>query len=407
VIRISGIGVILLFVACSATKIPSQREVSPRVFAGDANALVINKKKVLSKDASLMPAFAQLLKEADSALTEGPFSVMEKKHTPPSGDKHDYMSLAPYHWPDPSKPNGLPYIRKDGQTTPEVKEYLDKEYMPKTIKLVNTLAQAYYFSNDERYAKHAALLLRTWFIDPKTKMNPNLNYAQAIKGVNEGRGAGIIDARHFVKAVDAIGLLQSSKHWSQQDQSDIKKWFGDFLDWLETSKNGIDESDAPNNHGTWYDALRLSIALFTGNTEAAKKIVASAQSRLDQQMDVSGKFPKEMERTISLHYSSFNLEAFFHIAQMAEHVEIDFWNYTSPKGSSLRKGFHVLKPYLTGQKVWDGQQIKSFDFEEDAYPILTMAATKYNCKDCKNAIVKLAGKKAAQLRLNLLYKDIF
>ena len=175
-----------------------------------------------------MPAYKQLLKDADKALEQGPFSVMEKKHLPPSGDKHDYMSLAPYHWPDPTKPGGLPYIRKERQTNPEVKEYKekeykDKEYQPKMCELVNTLALAYYFSDEEKYAEHAAKLLKVWFLDPETKMNPNLNFAQAIKGENTGRGAGIIDARHYVKLVDAIGLLVSSKYWTGKDQQGMKK----------------------------------------------------------------------------------------------------------------------------------------------------------------------------------------
>lgn len=393
--------IILLSVACVATKTSTPGK-SPRVFSLNAKALEANKRKLLNKDASLMPAYQQLIKEADAALSQGPFSVVEKKNIPPSGDKHDYMSLAPYFWPDPSKPDGLPYIRKDGQTNPEVKEYLDKEYMPKMISLVHTLAQAYYFSNDERYANHAALLLRTWFLDPKTKMNPNLNYGQAIKGVNAGRGAGLIDTRHFIKAIDAIGLIQDSKNWKEEDQEGMKKWFAEFLRWMQTSENGLHEMATKNNHGTWYDAQRLSMALFIDSASAARAIVDNVKTRLNEQMDESGKFPKEMERTISLHYSSFNLEAFFLIAQMAEHIGIDLWKYTSPKGNSLKKGFDVLKPYLTNQKKWEGQQIKDFNFEEDAFPILSIAASKMDCRDCKDTINKMAGKKAAQIRLNLL-----
>lgn len=358
----------------------------------------------MNKDAGLIPAYRRLLKDADDALQQRAVSVVEKKNVPPSGDKHDYMSLAPYHWPDPSKPRGLPYMRKDGQTNPEVKEYLDKEYMPKLIKAINTLAQAYYFSGNERYAQHAALLVRTWFIAPATKMNPNLKYAQAIKGENEGRGAGIIDARHFIKVVDAIALLEPSRHWTDVDQQEMKNWFSEFLKWMQTSENGIHELATKNNHGTWYDAQRLSYALFIDSTDLAKKIIVNAINRLNEQMDEGGKFPKEMERTISLHYSAFNLEAFFLIAAMAEHVGIDFWNYTSPKGNSLKKGFDTLKPYLTNQKKWEGQQIKDFDFEEDAYPLLAMAASKMDCFDCKIALKKLAGEKAGELRLNLLHK---
>jgi hypothetical protein len=204
--------------SCFFSEAKEKNPPGPVVFSLNAATLKTNQKRIDSKDPSLMPAYKELLKDADKALTQGPFSVMEKKNNPPSGDKHDYMSLAPYHWPDPSKPNGLPYMRKDGQTNPEVKEYLDKDYMPRLCDLVQTLGLAYFFSGDERYAYHAATLLKVWFLNPETKMNPNLNYAQAIKGENEGRGAGIIDSRHFIKLVDGIGLLEGSKSWKSEDQ---------------------------------------------------------------------------------------------------------------------------------------------------------------------------------------------
>jgi hypothetical protein len=244
--------------------------------------------------------------------------------------------------------------------------------------------------------------LRTWFLDPATRMNPNLNFAQAIKGVNTGRGAGLIDTRHYVKVIDAIGLLQDSKYWSAADQQGMVKWFGDFLDWMQTSPVGKDEMAALNNHGAWYDAQRLSMALFTGNKELAKKIVINAQDRLDKQMDNDGKFPKEMERTISLHYTAFVMNAFFTIAQMSEEAGINLWNYTSPSGKSLKKGFDALRPYLLQEKPWEGQQIKDFEYE-DGYPLLMEAAARYQCRNCREGIKKTAGDKAERLRIHLLY----
>jgi len=190
----------------------------PVIFSYDADILSINKSKLKARDASLLPAYEQLLKDADKALNFKPVSVMEKTTAPPSDDKHDYMSLAPYYWPDPSKPGGIPYMRKDGETNPEVKDYKDKEYLPKLCEAVNTLVLAYYFSNDNKYSDHAAQLIRVWFLDKKTRMNPNLNYAQAMKGTNGGRGAGLIDTRHLIKVVDGMGFLNSSKNWTAEDR---------------------------------------------------------------------------------------------------------------------------------------------------------------------------------------------
>jgi hypothetical protein len=392
----------VLVLGCSTTKGNGTPAQEPRVFVLSGDVLKKNKARVNSKDASILPAYKKLLRDADKALNEGPFSVMEKKNDPPSGDKHDYMSLAPYHWPDPTKPDGLPYIRKDGQTNPEVKEYKDKEYMPRLCELVQTLALAYYFSDEDKYAEHAAKLLRVWYLDPQTKMNPNLNFGQAIKGVNTGRGAGLIDARHFVKVIDAIGLLQASKRWSAGDQQGMKNWFAAFLDWMQTSPIGKDEMKAKNNHGTYYDALRLSMALFIDSTGLARQIVDNASKRLDSQMDAEGKFPLEMERTIALHYNVFNLEAFMMIASMAEKMGVNLWSYTSPSGASLKKGFTFLQPFITGEKEWTGQQIKAYPFEE-GYPLLMVGEKKFNCNDCRTKVMKLAGENAVKLKENLLY----
>lgn len=397
------ITILLLLVGCMHVKHVSAGEEpgKPLVFVLDAETLASNKRK-LKNDDQLAAAYKQLIKEADQALSFGPVSVMEKKNIPPSGNKHDYMSLAPYYWPDPAKPDGLPYIRKDGQTNPEVKEYKDKEYMPALCANVHTLALAWYFSGDKVYAEHAAKLLRTWFLDTATRMNPNLEYGQAMKGHNTGRGAGLIDTRHFVKLIDAIGLLNDSKYWKQPDQLGMQQWFRQFLYWMQNSKNGLDEMDAENNHGAWYDAQRLAMSLFINDKETAKKIVQSAQNRLDKQMDDNGFFPKEMQRTISLHYTTFVMEAFFNIALMAEEAGTDLWKYKSPSGKSLKKAFDVLHPYLMKEKEWKGEQIKPFEYDE-GYFLLAEAKRHLDCKNCDRELKALAGDDAAKLRLNLFY----
>lgn len=374
----------------------------PIVFILNADVLSKRKAAVNIKDASLMPAYKKLLRDADKALLEGPFSVMEKKNNPPSGDKHDYMSLAPYFWPDPTRKDGLPYICKDGQTNPEVKDYKDKEYLPRLSEMTQTLGLAYYFSGDEKYAAHAARLLKVWFLNADTKMNPNMNFGQAIMGVNTGRGAGLIDARNFLRIIDGIGLLQGSRSWTATDQKGTQGWFAEFLAWMQTSPIGKDELNAKNNHGTYYDVLRLAIALFTDNKAAAQAIVENAKKRLDSQMDAEGKFPLEMERTIALHYNVFDLHAFYMMASMAEKTGIDVWHYTSPSGASLKKGFAYFHPYLAKEKEWHGQQIKPFDFDE-GYPVLLLSADKFGCAKCRDEVKALAGPDAEKLRENLIY----
>lgn len=399
--RLKNILFVVILLANSICLSAQKQKAAPNVFVLNPNTLLANKSKVKA-NANHFPAYDQLIKDADEALKFGPVSVMEKKHMPPSGDKHDYMSLAPYHWPDPDKKDGLPYIRRDGETNPEVREYKDKEYQPLLCDKVHKLALAYFFSGEKRYAKHAARLLRVWFLDAGTRMNPNLNFGQAIKGENTGRAAGLIDVRHYIKVVDAIGLLKSSKYWTEKDQAGMKQWFTEFLKWMQTSKIGIDEMNTLNNHGAWYDAIRLSLALFINDTDLAKNIVQNAQKRLDTQMDDAGRFPKEMQRTTSFHYTVFVMDAFFNIAQMAEKLEVDLWKYTSPSGKSLKKAFDELLPYLSKQKEWKGQQIKPFNFEEGIH-LLQLAYLKLGCSNCKQVIKSITGDKEKILLINLLY----
>lgn len=394
-------GLITAVIICSVFAVAGQK-IKPEACSMDMKTLEKSLDRINAKDEQLLPAFKQLINDAEKAMKFGPVSVMEKKNLPPSGNKHDYMSLAPYHWPDPAKPDGLPYIRKDGETNPEVKEYKDKEYLPQLCANVQTLGLAYYFSGDSKYAGHAAKLLRVWFLDTATRMNPNFNYAQAVKGVNTGRGAGMIDSRHLVKVVDAIGLIRPSKYWSKQDEEEMKKWAAEFLNWMQTSENGKDELDADNNHGVWYDAQRLALALYTGEKEYAKKIVMNAADRLEKQMDENGNFPKEMARTNSLHYSTFVMDAFFTIASMAPKTGVDFWALKTPAGKSLQKAFDALKPYLTKEKEWSGQQIKAFDFEEGYY-LLAVGAKKLKCGNCAESLKQLAADEFLKLRFNLLY----
>jgi len=367
----------------------------------DFAILAKNKQKIQAGDAALAPAYKQLVGDANALLDYRPVSVMQKKDLPPSGDRHDYMSIAPYWWPDPAKKNGLPYIRKDGEVNPEVNNYTDKENLPRLCENVYTLALAYYFSGQEKYAVHAARLVQVWFLDTATRMNPNLSYGQAVKGVIEGRAEGLIDTRHFIFLLDGIALLQRSTGWSPQKQEGLKNWFSAFLAWMQTSKIGTDEMNAKNNHGVWYDAQELSIALFVDSTDLAKKIIGRTAARLDAQMDSNGMFPLEMERTTSLHYTVFLLNAFYIAAGLAEKTGTDFWNMETPSGKSLQKAFVTIRPFITQQEIWKGKQINPFNFE-DAFPLLLRSAGRFGCTECIGSIERMAGEKYRRLLINLL-----
>lgn len=250
-----------------------------------------------------------LIKAADRALETKPVSVMDKTKTPPSGDKHDYLSEAPYWWPDPSKPDGLPYIRRDGETIPSRSGAdFDRTSLGQMISAVSTLGAAFAETGTEKYAEHATKLLRVWFLDPATKMNPNLNYAQGIPGITEGRGIGIIDTSGFTGVVKACESLEKSKAFTAADRQGMKQWFAAYLDWMMTSKNGKEEAAAENNHGTYFDLQASTYALYTGKKEIARKIVEEAGlKRIAKQIQPDGKMPLELARTKAFTYDTGNL----------------------------------------------------------------------------------------------------
>ncbi|MGA2916490.1 MAG: alginate lyase family protein [Sedimentisphaerales bacterium] len=351
----------------------------PRVFYLNGTWLAENKAQIQKGNKTLLPAFKQLLIEADEALKAGPFSVMDKILTPPSGDKHDYMNISPYWWPNPETADGLPYVRRDGYVNPEcrTRAYDDTRFSSMRDS-VETLAIAYYFSDKEKYAKHAADLLRIWFIDPKTRMNPNLNFGQGIPGRVEGRGGGIIETTKLIAIVDSIGLLGSSRHWSKKDQSALRTWMEEYLHWLRTSPNGQDEADARNNHGTWYDAQVVCLALFVEKPSIAKEVLTEVTKlRIDSQIKPDGRQPYELERTKSLGYSRMNLRGFFVLARLGEHISVDLWNYRSADGAGLQRALDFLTRYIDDPSSWPYKQIKGIEMES-IFDLLKWAQAKYD-----------------------------
>jgi hypothetical protein len=344
---------------------------APHTVVLNGNDLVRTKVAGLAGDPTVRTSLNNLLTQAKADLTAGPWSVMDKTQLPPSGDKHDYLSLAPYWWPTqpqtPSNPWGCPYVDRDGQVNPITKSITDHAERGLAFSAIYDLSLAWFYTGDVQYAQRAELDLRTWFLNPSSTMNPNMNYAQGIPCQVDGRGIGIIEFSYaLTQVLDSAAILdEGAPGWTSADHAGITNWSSQFLTWLRTSSNGKNEAAAQNNHGSFYDMMSAALALYTGQRDLAKCIVVTAETkRIAVQIQADGVQPLELTRTRSWHYFNFNLVALTRLADIGQHVGVNLWAYTSPSGGSLTTAVSYLIPAATeGQSVWKYPEI---DFHQYA-----------------------------------------
>jgi len=294
---------------------------------------------------------SRILKAANQYLKEAPITITTSSSSRSAGGLHDFFSEGDYWWPNPNDPTG-PYIQRDGMSNPN--NFSDhRQYLMRLSLQVPALVAAWKLTRDKRYAKHAALHLRAWFIDERTRMNPNLQYAQAIHGRFTGRGIGIIDTIHLVEVARAIEVLKGSKVLSQTEMKQVRQWFADYLEWMTTSKNGLEEREAKNNHGTCWVMQVAAFASLTGNQQLLtycrdrfKKVVVPNQIAAD------GSFPQELRRTKPYGYSLFNLEAMATICQLLSTPADNLWFFTPSVGGGLRRAMEYMYPFMKNKQKW-------------------------------------------------------
>jgi hypothetical protein len=314
-------------------------------------------------------AAGEVRRAAEAALALPAFTVTGKERVPPSGDRRDYMSLGPYWWPNPGTGDGLPYVRRDGQVNPESLR-TDRQVMEGMIAAVRDLAAGWAVTGERRFAERAAELLRVFFLDEKTRVNPNLNFGQAIPGICEGRGIGIIDTRVLAGLLDYLRLLRDA---GTVDEAGLRGWFGEFGRWLRESPLGIAEGNEHNNHATWYDVQAAAFAVYCGEDAVAREVLERVgERRVRTQIAADGSQPHEIARTLGLGYSTMNLLAFVWLAKLGERVGVDVW---AAEGGRIVKACEFLLPFWAEPGRWKGEQIKEFD-PRVALPILRVVGER-------------------------------
>jgi len=306
-----------------------------------------------------------------------------------AGSKHDFYSEGDYWWPNPENPDG-PYIRKDGWSNPN-NFSAHRHAMVKMSRMVGAFTSAYLLTGDEKYAAKAMDHLRAWFITDSTAMSPNMLYAQAINGLYTGRGIGLIDGLHLVEVARSASLLEQSKAVSDVEIVKLKKWFSDFLNWMQTHEYGKSEMSQTNNHGTCWAVQAAAFAQFTGNDS----VTAFCANRyktvfLPDQMNLDGSFPLELKRTKPYGYSLFNIDAMSVLVQILSSEENNYWNYETPDGKGMEQGLKFIYPYIVNKMDWPHQpDVLYWNNWPVRQPSLVLAALAFKNKNYFETWLKL------------------
>lgn len=305
--------------------------------------------------------YKALIKLANKLLSRDVFSVVHKTGVPPSKSKHDYLSIAPYYWPNPKSKNGLPYIRKDGKVNPETRNnFTDILEKSNFVSAVKTLTKAFFFSEDDKYARKNIAFIEAWFINDASKMNPNVNFGQGVPGRFDGRCFGIIEFGDFIEILKFLEIAKQKEILSIKTEQAMFQWFSEFAYWLQNSDLGKQEATRKNNHGTHYDVLLLNILLYLNRIEEVKNyLLTISKNRIYSQIEPDGRQPLELARTKSFSYSVMNLHGFLELAIIGKKVGVNLWDASSKDGRSIKAGYQYMLPYLTGEKEWEYTQIKS------------------------------------------------
>jgi hypothetical protein len=294
---------------------------------------------------------SRVLRAADADLAQAPQTITAFPAPRSQGGSHDFYSEGDYWWPDPAHPGG-PYVQRDGMSNPDNFVAHRRALLLFAVQMP-ALTAAWKLSGERRYLDQARAHLRAWFVDPATRMNPNLQYAQAIQGRSSGRGIGIIDTVHLVEVARAIEVLEAGDALPAGERTAIHAWFGEYLQWLTTSKNGQDEGDAKNNHGSCWLLQVAAFAHLTGKDA----LLAYARERfktvlLPTQLALDGSLPLELKRTKPYGYALFDLEALGALCRILSTPGDDLWTHTTPDGRGMAKAMAWMVPFIRDKRSW-------------------------------------------------------
>ncbi|WP_409344056.1 alginate lyase family protein [Paenibacillus sp. MBLB4367] len=332
------------------------------------------KNALEAHDAFSLLATERIVRLADASLNVRSETIADAAAPMSEGGRHDYYSNGDYWWPNPDTPDGLPYVRRDGESNPGA--FMEHRRILRRMRThIANLAAGYTVTGNERYAEKAVALLQSFFVDEATRMNPHLLYAQAIPGVCSGRGIGIIDTLHLIDVPMAVRALRSSDALTPAVETGLRRWFADYLEWMNTHPFGLEERDEANNHGVCWHVQAAVFARFAGNEEMLDFCRERYRSvLLPEQMAPDGSFPRELARTKPYAYSIFVLDNMVTLCHTLSDESNDMWAYELPDGRGIRQGLRFLYPYLERKTSWPfAKDVEHFDGWPVAMPFMLLA----------------------------------
>jgi hypothetical protein len=290
---------------------------------------------------------------ANYLAAQGPWSVLNKTILAPTGNIHDYLSWAPYYWPNCSNVHNTTQLQPEQMWAQCNYEYRDGQFNPDRL-LVNDTGHfqamsdavfyntlAWVITGSTNYSSAAVSFLDTWFINPASAMTPNLQYAQMQRGPTGqiGTHTGLLDFKQMAKIASAIMILRegNNTYWTETLNTQMMNWTTNYLEWMTTSPIAYQEWVFPNNHGTFFYNQLSALQILVGDTTAAINSTKSYFAKQYQsQIDASGEQPYESVRTHPYHYRCYNLAAMITNAKIGEYLGITEWNTTTSQGATIR-----------------------------------------------------------------------
>ena len=344
-------GIIFLLITVFFSNVKGYGQNAPTITLNTEDMNLLREESFSVKRIS--DAKSELLRVCDQILTnKRTYSVTYNGSSLKGVSSNNYISYRAYMWPNPYTKSGLPYVLIDGKRNPQNDRNSDRPILNDLSRDIFQLGLAYFYTNEEKYVKRAIVLLDCFFIDSKTRMEPNFNFSQIIPDQPETGGA-TIEAAIFIDILEGIQFMRSSPNFSPRVDEDLKKWFRDFITWAEENPKGRINKGYQNNRGTYYTLLRCDIAVFLNDIELAKKIFEKeAFKRVIDQISSEGEMKYELRRATPLGYLKYNLQAFDELDEIGKKIGFDLYNYQGPKGQGLKKAFEWLDRYKTGESIW-------------------------------------------------------